>query len=299
MTDSTANGTDTFPPLVLDGWFMLHQFFRILPRARGDEGAEAQLEAGAESLQAFLTTWGGSAEDGAIRDGSAGDAERPEGWSALYRIVGGEADYLVLHFRSTLEALGEAEQAVVRSPLGLEFVPAGDYLSVVELGLYAVTDALLTQAREEGVEPGTPEWTERVEAQLAEERKKRYVQARLKPEQPDTMPYVCFYPMDKRRNVGQNWYTLPMRKRAELMSEHGKTGRQYAGRVSQVISGSVGFDDWEWAVTLFAADPLDFKALVTEMRYDEVTSIYGEFGTFRVGHRVAAAAVTGELVGRG
>jgi hydrogen peroxide-dependent heme synthase len=292
MNESTPTGTDTFPPLVLDGWFMLHQFFRILPRARGDAEAEAQLQEGAESLQDFLTTWDGSA-------GEAGEAGETEGWSALYRIVGGEADYLVLHFRSTLEALGQAEQAVVRSPMGLELVPAGDYLSVVELGLYAVTDALLTQAREDGVEPGTPAWTERAEAQLVEERKKRYVQARLKPEQPETMPYICFYPMDKRRNVGQNWYTLPMRKRAELMSEHGTTGRRYAGRVSQVISGSVGFDDWEWAVTLFAADPLDFKALVTEMRYDEVTSVYGEFGTFRVGHRVATAGVAGELVGRG
>jgi hydrogen peroxide-dependent heme synthase len=74
------------------------------------------------------------------------------------------------------------------------------------------------------------------------------------------MPWLCFYPMDKRRNVGQNWYTLPVEERAELMAEHGTTGRRYAGRVSQIISGSVGFDDWEWAVTLFAADPLDFKA---------------------------------------
>lgn len=293
MNEHTHSGTDTFPPLVLDGWFMLHQFFRILPRARGDEEAEAQLEAGATALGEFLSSWAGT-------DGDApGETGADEGWSALYRIVGGEADYLVLHFRSTLEALGEAELAVTRSPMGLELVPAGDYLSVVELGLYAVTDALLAQAREEGVEPGTPAWTERAEAQLVEERKKRYVQARLKPSQPDTMPYICFYPMDKRRNVGQNWYTLPMRKRAELMSEHGTTGRQYAGRVSQVISGSVGFDDWEWGVTLFAADPLDFKALVTEMRYDEVTSVYGEFGTFRVGHRIATGSVVEELVGRG
>jgi chlorite dismutase len=111
------------------------------------------------------------------------------------------------------------------------------------------------------------------------------------------MPYLCFYPMDKRRNVGQNWYTLPLHERARLMAEHGGTGRRYAGRVSQIISGSVGFDDWEWAVTLFAKDPLDFKALVTEMRYDEVTSVYGEFGTFRVAHRIPTDAIAREIAG--
>ena len=112
------------------------------------------------------------------------------------------------------------------------------------------------------------------------------------------MPWLCFYPMDKRRNVDQNWYTLPVEDRARMMAEHGATGRGYAGRISQIISGSVGFDDWEWAVTLFARDPLDFKALITEMRYDEVTSVYGEFGTFRVGRRVPTADIAAELSGR-
>jgi chlorite dismutase len=111
------------------------------------------------------------------------------------------------------------------------------------------------------------------------------------------MPYVCFYPMNKRRKVGQNWYTLPLGERARLMQEHGTTGRAYAGKVSQIISGSVGFDDWEWAVTLFAGDPIRFKELVTEMRYDEVTSIYGEFGSFWVGHRIAAADLVREFTG--
>lgn len=281
---------DTFPPLVLDGWFMLHQFFRLDPGPLHGDAAAADFRARADALEALLAPWTPPAE---------GEPTPEKGWSAVYRIVGGEADVMVLHLRSSLEAVGEAERAVLRSPAALDLIHAGDYLSVVELGLYAVTDALLAQAREAGVEPGTPEWTGMVEAQLAEERKKRYVQARLKPVPPESMPYVCFYPMDKRRNVEQNWYTLPLAKRAALMSEHGTTGRRYAGRVSQVISGSVGFDDWEWAVTLFAADPLDFKALVTEMRYDEVTSIYGEFGTFRVGHRIPADRVGAELAGEG
>ncbi len=286
MAPTPPASSDTFPPLVLDGWFMLHQFVRLDPSvaADPDEGFEARVRA----LHDLLAGWA-EPDDGSTP---------PEGWSGLYRVVGGEADYLFLHLRPTLEALGDAEQALLRSPLAPDLLPAGDYLSVVELGLYAVTDALLTQARAEGMEPGTPAWKERVEAQLAEERGKRYVQARLQPLQPAEMPWLCFYPMDKRRNVGQNWYTQPLAERARLMAEHGGTGRRWAGRISQVISGSVGFDDWEWAVTLFAADPLEFKALVTEMRYDEVTSLYGEFGEFRVGKRVPPAEVADELLGR-
>jgi chlorite dismutase len=289
---NAASSPDTFPPLVLDGWYLLHQFFRIEPRGiHDDDGVAGGIKARAQALQAYMVEWAPSAE------AEAGGAPPPSGWSGAYRVIGGEADLLLFHLRPSLEALGEAERAISRNAGMLDLSPAGDYLSVVELGLYAVTDAMLEQARAEGVEPGSPAWTERVETQLAEEKKKRYVQARLQPVQPSEMPYLCFYPMDKRRNMGQNWYTLPLQERARLMAEHGGTGRRYAGRVSQIISGSVGFDDWEWAVTLFARDPLDFKALVTEMRYDEVTSVYGEFGTFRVAHRISTDAIAREIAG--
>jgi hydrogen peroxide-dependent heme synthase len=288
MSES-APPRDAIPPLVLDGWFILHQFFRVDPRARhDDDGVAGGFPARAGALEELLAGW--APPEGAV------DAP-PQGWSACYRVVGGEADLLVLHLRPTLEALSEAERDLSRCTASLDLIPAGDYLSVVELGLYHVTAQLLRQAREEGVEPGSPRWEELAAAAMEEERGKRYVQARLAPLQPDTMPWLCFYPMDKRRRVGQNWYTLPVEERAALMAEHGSTGRRYAGRVSQIISGSVGFDDWEWAVTLFAADPLEFKALVTEMRYDEVTSEYGEFGAFRVALRIPADRVAEELVG--
>jgi chlorite dismutase len=123
------------------------------------------------------------------------------------------------------------------------------------------------------------------------------VKERLSPRQPDDLPYVCFYPMDKRRNEGQNWYTLSLEERAALMRDHGATGRKFAGRISQVISGSIGFDDWEWAVTLFGRSPNDFKALVTEMRYDRVSAVYAEFGSFWVGYRVPTARIAVELLG--
>jgi hydrogen peroxide-dependent heme synthase len=279
---------DLFPPLVLDGWFVLHQFFRVDPLAQEDD-LEGGFRGRTEVLADFLSRWSEPPEDDAERGG--------RGWSGLYRIVGGGTDYMLMHFRPTLDALGDAERELRRSPVARDLIPTGDYVSVVELGLYAVTDALLEQAREEGVEPGTAEWNARVERVMEDERSKRYVQARLRPLQPADMPYVCFYPMDKRRNVDQNWYTLPVAERAALMGDHGQTGRRYAGRISQVISGSVGLDDWEWAVTLFSQDPLTFKALVTEMRYDPVSSVYAEFGNFWVGHRIPTGKVVDEVAG--
>jgi chlorite dismutase len=93
--------------------------------------------------------------------------------------------------------------------------------------------------------------------------------------------------MSKRRATGDNWYQLPMDERSRLMGEHGLVGRRYAGKIVQVISGSVGLDDWEWGVTLFGRDPLDFKRLVTEMRFDEASARYGKFGRFFTGIRFA------------
>jgi hydrogen peroxide-dependent heme synthase len=278
----------TLAPLVLDGWFVLHQFFRLDPvvhEGPDDPDGEPNARGLQDRIRAFAELLAGW--------------ERPDdgGWSGAFRIVGGGTDLMLTHFRNSLEGLGEAERAVQRSPLAVDLHPTGDYVSVVELGLYSMTHALIERAEKEGVAHGTPEWQAMVEEVLAEERAKRYVQARLRPTQPEQMPYVCFYPMDKRRNVGQNWYTLPLEERAALMAEHGNTGRRYAGRISQIISGSVGLDDWEWAVTLFASDPLDLKALVTEMRYDEVSALYAEFGSFWIGYRIPSERLVEQLTG--
>ena len=159
---------------------------------------------------------------------------------------------------------------------------------MVELGLYRLTAETVEELRAEGVDPRSEEGRQRLRDAAAEHRELPYVQNRLRPRQPEEMPYLCFYPMDKRRAPGENWYELTLEERNELMIEHGGIGRLYAGRVSQVISGSVGLDDWEWGVTLFAGDPLAFKDLVTEMRYDEVSARYAEFGPFFVGKRLAA-----------
>jgi chlorite dismutase len=109
-------------------------------------------------------------------------------------------------------------------------------------------------------------------------------QARLFPQLPPEGKWAwCFYPMSKRRNVGQNWYTLPYEERHELMMGHGKSGRTFAGRVLQVVTGSTGIDDYEWGVTLFAVNPDDLKEVVYTMRYDEASALYAEFGPFYTG----------------
>jgi len=111
---------------------------------------------------------------------------------------------------------------------------------------------------------------------------------RLEPRLHPTLPpegkrVVCFYPMSKRRDVAGNWYMLPYEERRDLMESHGRKGREFAGRVVQLVTGSTGLDDWEWAVTLFAADPADLKACVYEMRFDPASAIYAEFGLFVTG----------------
>ena len=109
--------------------------------------------------------------------------------------------------------------------------------------------------------------------------------------------HVCFYPMNKRRGEVVNWYSEGFDRRAEMMLEHGKVGREYAGRVTQIISGSIGYDDWEWGVDLFADEALTFKKLIYEMRFDEASAVYAMFGTFYVGLRFQAADLGTLLAG--
>jgi len=267
------------PPLALHGWYMLTQFVD-LPTPIEDEHPERE-----ERLRELAGLFAGWKELG------------DDGWSAVYRLVGGRSDYMYLHLRPTLEELGEAERALRMHPSSQDAVVTGDFVSVVELGLYGHTLGLAKRAEREAVEIGSDEWRSMVDALLEEQLETDYTMRRLYPRQPEDMPYVCFYPMNKRRNPDQNWYRQTLAERARLMQEHGKTGRRYAGKVSQIITASTGLDDWEWAVTLFSHDPIHFKELVNEMRYDEVTSVYGEFGAFWVGHRIASGGLADELTG--
>jgi len=158
-------------------------------------------------------------------------------------------------------------------------VPEFSYLSMTEKSEYTQKedDYALELEKNEGLARGSAE----SEAKLAifRERIQHYTHDRLYPVLPE-WEYFCFYPMSKRREVGQNWYALAHEQRRQLMGGHMRVGRTYAGRVRQLVTGSTGLDDWEWGVTLFAHDPHQIKAIVYEMRFDEVTHTYGEFGPF-------------------
>lgn len=114
---------------------------------------------------------------------------------------------------------------------------------------------------------------------------------------PEGKPVICFYGMSKRRDVAGNWYMLPYEERRGLMEGHGRKGREFAGRVVQLVTGSTGIDDWEWAVTLFAADPADLKQCVYEMRFDAASAIYADFGPFITGLVAPVEQILAEVAG--
>jgi peroxiredoxin len=197
-----------------------------------------------------------------------------------------------LHWRPDLEGLRREEAALDATRLRAYLVPTYSYLSVIELGTYELGAHAAAMLERRGMKPDSPGWDEALRTEL-----ERLARPRLFPDVP-ARRYVSFYPMSKRRGEDVNWYDLPAPERAALMRGHGEIGRKYAGQVVQVISGSVGLDDWEWGVTLFADDPLVFKKLVYEMRFDPASSRYALFGPFYVGMRFAPS-VLGEVLRTG
>ncbi|MGH7798901.1 MAG: hydrogen peroxide-dependent heme synthase [Candidatus Binatia bacterium] len=252
-------------PLTLDGSFLLHQMFRVRwPAWRG---------LGSPEQKHILTS---------ARELFAAMAQNPQQATGLFSLLGHKGDLMLVHFRKSLDDLNHAELTLARSELNEYLEPTSSYLSVVELGLYEASVKAYAEWTDKGLRPGTAEWNREAEAELAKQREA--TAPRLWPEIPQRR-YLCFYPMSKFRGEAKNWYGEPLRERQRMMREHGMIGRHYAGRVTQVISGSIGFDDWEWGVDLFADDPLVFKKLVYEMRFDEASAVYGLFGAFFVGLR--------------
>lgn len=255
------------PPETLEGWYALHQIFSI---DRESPGHVADRRQSPEAAPVQTTP----------------PVQSEAGWSAYARLIGSAADLMVMHFRPTLDDIGAAQQSIARLPIAPRLRLRYSFLSVTEAGLYHLTAQLAREAAERGGAVGDEDYTAELSKRIAVERDNPHVRRRLYPTLPDAMPYVSFYPMSKRRVPGQNWYALTLDERSRLMQTHGTTGRRYAGRVLQVITGAIGFDAWEWGVTLFAKDPLDFKKLVTDMRFDEVSAQYADFGDFYVGKLV-------------
>ena len=270
MTQPT--GLRAHPPETTEGWYVLHQVFSydrpLLRTMRAAPHADIRAEA---------------------RELSAVVAPSVDGWSAIVPLIGSRADVMLVHFRASLDEIGEAQRRVAKVEIFDAMTPTYSFLSVTEAGLYHASAQLAAEAVDRGGTVGDDTHRAAMTQRVAKERASEHVQRRLFPRQPDNMPYVCFYPMSKRRAVGQNWYALPLEERSRLMMAHGTTGRTYAGKVSQVISGAIGLDAWEWGVTLFAADPLEFKKIVTDMRFDEVSAQYAEFGEFYVGKSATVA----------
>jgi peroxiredoxin len=266
-------------PLTIEGYSVLHQMMRVR------WAAWRQLSA---------------AEKAAIGDEAAsvlgGMEQNSGGQSALFSLLGHKGDLMLVHFRRSFDELNLAELQLAQLRLSDFLEPTTSYLSVIELGLYESTIKAYRDLKDRGLEAQSEEWKREIAGVLA--RQKEAMHPRLFPEMPKHR-YVSFYPMDRRRGEAKNWYSLPIEERARQMNEHGLIGRRYAGEVRQIITGSIGFDDWEWGVDLFAEDPLVFKKLIYEMRFDEVSAVYALFGQFYLGLRIPAAGLgkllSGEL----
>jgi chlorite dismutase len=268
-------------PETLDSWSILHRMFRFRRAAYDALPAAAQDEIAREA-QACLAALAASA------DGDAG----------LAQMLGHKCDLMLTHYAKSFDQLGAVQTAFDKLRLAQFLEQATSYVSVLELGLYEASGKIHAELRERGLKPHSQDWNEAFDALVADQAKQPRNAARLWAKLPPRR-YVCFYPMDKKRGESVNWYSLPFEERAALMLDHGKIGRSFHGLVTQVISGSIGFDDWEWGVDLYADDPLVFKKLVYEMRFDEASAKYGSFGPFYTGMQFSIAQLPQFLRGDG
>ncbi len=230
----------------LEGYYALHDF-RTIDWRVWNALAHNERATYLERLEQFLRTH-------ETRD------EQCLGNFSFYEIVGQKADFMQLHMDTSLQALAQYERNFNQAdPLQL-FKAAYSYFSIVELSTYTSGD-------------------EKVDAEHP------MIKKRLFPRTP-AYSHVCFYPMNKKRDGNDNWYMLPLEQRQSMMHAHGLIGRSYKDHIQQIVTGSIGLDDWEWGVTLYSNDPLWFKKIVYEMRFDEVSARFAEFGDFYVGRRM-------------
>ena len=280
-----------FPPvpLTLEGACVLHQFFRFDWKswrscADGERkgGADGERKKIAADAIAVLRSMERSGPEAPVR-------------TALFSELGHKGDLIFVHFRESFEALNQVELDLAQTALSDFLTPVHSYVSVVELGLYESSRKTYEAASAKGFEAFSAEWNAEIANSLA--RGADAMKPRLFPSVPDAK-YLCFYPMDRKRGEQVNWYTVPFAERQRMMHEHGMIGRRYADQVKQIISGSIGMDDWEWGVDLFADDPVVFKKLIYEMRFDEVSAVYALFGQFYLGVRLPVEKLGGWMEGK-
>jgi chlorite dismutase len=271
-----------FPPvpLTLEGASTLHQFFRFDWKA---------WRAVPNSERALIVN---QAVDvlGTLEKDASGKVQ-----TALFSQLGHKGDLILLHFRNSLEGLNRVELELAQMRLYDFLDLRHSYVSVVELGLYESTRKTYEAAEGKGFEQHSAGWNAEINFSL--ERGAAAMAPRLWPGVPDAK-YMCFYPMDRKRDEQKNWYTVPFAQRQQMMHEHGLIGRRYGDVVRQIITGSIGMDDWEWGVDLFADDPVVFKKLIYEMRFDEVSAEYALFGQFFIALRMGIDQLGGWVEGK-
>lgn len=260
------------PPTVLmtDGWHCLHLYYRVCQSTLA-QLSESQRAAGCEQLQQLLDP---------LREGAPIRVQTSV-------VSGHKADLALLLLDPDPLKIDGVRQAIRSSPLGAALIPVYSFVSITEISEYVATlEQYGERLKAEGTDPGSPAFAAKLKAY--EDREVVMRKQRLFPDFPP-WPVVCFYPMNKIRHPHANWYTLPFSRRMEMMAEHGKSGMKFGGRVSQLITASTGFDDWEWGVTLWAREPAFLKEIVYTMRFDEASANYAEFGPFYVSYIMPTA----------
>ena len=265
-------------PETLEGWAVLHEIYRIdwahwLGREPSDHHKTLEQAIG------FLK-----------------EIENPpDGESAIFSLLGHKGHLLLLHFRKTFDELEDLALKFQRLRLSTSLQITNSYVSYVEVGMYEMTAKLHRELLDAGLKPDGDEWMKRWNQAMREQRER--LSERVYPSIPNER-YFCFYPMNKKRGERKNWYEIPMEERQKLMRDHGVVGRRHSGQVTQIITGSIGFDDWEWGVYLFAKEPLAFKKLIYEMRFDEASAAYALFGPFYTGLRFSPEGLLDLMNGR-
>ena len=254
-----------------EGWHCSHLYYRF-DRARLRELSPDELKAGREAFIATLT--------------SGGEAGGTAPTRVQVSITSGhKADFGLMLMDANPLVIDSLHQRLVAGPLGHALVPTYSFVSVTEVSEYVPTvEAYGRRLVEEGEQLDSPTYKAKLKAY--ENREVMMRRQRLTPDFPP-WPNTCFYPMNKKRKVGENWFLLPFDERNKLMAEHGRTGMTFGGKVTQLITVALGFDDWEWGVTLWARSPEFLKEIVYRMRFDEASARYAEFGPFYVGYVTA------------
>ena len=254
-----------------EGWHCTHIYYRFdrgVLRALGNEVAGAR-----EELAALL-------------DPQANEAPARLQVSI---VSGHKADFGLMLMDADPLKIDALHQRLLASRLGPALLPTYSFVSMTEVSEYVPTvEQYAQRLLSEGEQEGSPAFQAKVDAYARREPMMR--KQRLSPDFPD-WPATCFYPMNKKRKVGENWFLMPYADRNRLMAEHAQSGMKFAGKVTQLITVGLGLDDWEWGVTLWARNPQYLKEIVYRMRFDEASARYAEFGEFYAGYIVTASAM--------